>query len=237
MSDDELMDALRAATVGGSQIDPLFWDKFAQLCRWDQGKKSEIPSAADIRCFVQLNSVRVPASWKYQLMDVLYKRVQIDPTAEYSAVATQAELQTIECKFSVEDDAAISFIYKDPLQFKRVRRLFAVNSWTFFDTLPEERLNSLRKQCKLGIDLRVYEVKENDEVPNFGIYGRIAVGRMLTNATQTTEDNVNEVSFSKIEVDAARAEFDKYFVVAEPLWDVLQKVRKRRNRGGARSSL
>jgi hypothetical protein len=227
MSDNELLEALRSATVGGSQIDPLFWDKFAQLCRQGQAENQEIPSVADIRRFVQINSITVPAAWKYQLMDVLYKRLQIEETAEYLAVATQAELETIEFERSLEDRQAISFIYKDPLRFKRVRRMFAVNDKAFFaDTLPKNRLALLRQQCRLGVDLRVYVVKKDDTVPNFGIYGNIAVGRMLANPSASTADDSNEVSFSRVKVAAAREEFNHYFRFADPLLTVLRRPRK-----------
>jgi hypothetical protein len=181
--------ALQAGTFGGTKIDHRFWHRFGEMILNDS-QLSRSVRPAEICAAVKESSVRVPEKIRYELMEALLRQMiegkqpgkQPDP---YFATATLKELVAGE-----RNTFARRFLYELPKQYpKYICRIIAVDSLNALQAkVSQEGKNDIIDQLRNGVELRVVVMTDPETLPNFGVYGHIAVGEL-------DEDGSNVVNF------------------------------------------
>jgi len=142
----------------------------------------------------------------YAMMGLLFHRIQFHQMT-YLPQVKEAETR---------DPAAQFLLFEFPKQQPNcVQRMFIVSDrQAFIDGLTEAQRNDLIKQLDGGTLLRVL-LKASldnpyDSVPNFGIYGNIAVGKLLANGD-------NEFDFNSDRVVTETGRYNRLWERATPL--------------------
>jgi hypothetical protein len=188
-----------------SGFDPVFWTAFGQCVlsqdNLDQYKRMELVALA-----CESKKAMVNKDDAYAMMGLLFHRIQFQ-RMRYLATATEAETR---------DPAAQFLLFEFPKQQPDcVQRMFNVsNRQAFIDGLTEAQRNDLIKQLDGGTLLRVLLKASLDNpdnsVPNFGIYGNIAVGKLFANGN-------NEFDFNLARVETETRRYNGFWERATPL--------------------
>ena len=176
-------------------FDPVFWTAYGQSVlsqnQLDQYQRMRLVSEA-----AEAKKVVVEKRDAYAMMGLLFHRIQ-SKHMKYLATASEAE---------TKDAIAQFLLFEFPkLQPGCVQRLFVVNDRrAFIEGLSDSQRNDLITQLQNRTLLAILvKTDPSEDIPNFGIYGNIAVGRLLPNGG-------NEFDFNVPRVEAEVARYDEY---------------------------
>lgn len=199
----QLRQSLRSVVFRDQRLfDPVFWTAFGEsiLSRHTLDQYERMKLVADAAATKTVVTERADA---YAMMGLLFHRIQI-MRMKYLATATEEE---------TKDDAAQFFLFEFPKQQPDcVQRLFIVQDRRrFVRGLSSSQRNDLIEQLDKHTFLRVL-VKTNpdEDIPNFGIYGSIAVGNLRPNGD-------NEFDFNVERVQTETTRYNGYWQRAQPL--------------------
>jgi hypothetical protein len=194
-----LESGVRALLFGGSEIDDVFCVKYGELLLSD-GDAFLPERLREVLDAKKTSRVSVERSKAYTLMHYLFRKVS-ESHEKYLALATELDLGTPEAR---------SFLFKDPQVYPHsILRIFVLRSRESLQKMLDGAGPDLRRQIDLGAKLKVL-IDPDGVLPNFGIYGSLAVGYFIDRDT-------NVFDFQRTNVSSRKQMFEAYWEQAEDL--------------------
>lgn len=183
-------------------FDPVFWTAYGQSVL-SQNEHDQYHRMKSVTEAAEAKKVIVARDDAYAMMGLLFHRIQ-SQHMKYLATATEEETKDPDAQF---------LLFEFPKQRPDcVQRIFIVNDRKVFisglnESQREDLIAQLENHTQLSVLVRSSPA---EDVPNFGIYGHIAVGRLLPNGT-------NEFDFNQPRVVNETGRYDAYWQRARPL--------------------
>jgi hypothetical protein len=183
-------------------FDPVFWTAYGQSVL-SQNERDQYQRMKSVAEAAVAKRVIVGRDDAYAMMGLLFHRIQ-SQHMKYLATATEEETKDAHAQF---------LLFEFPKQRPDcVQRIFIVDDRKAFisglsDSQREDLIAQLENHTQLSVLVRT---SPTEDVPNFGIYGNIAVGRLLPNGA-------NEFDFNQPRVVSETGRYDGYWQRARPL--------------------